>query len=95
MVGAAVLALAWMRGRSAVTYWSPGLRYLAWAWGVSIVGGCVWELSQFIIGLRHPQGLAYPLSDLLDPVLASWLGRAAFITLWLGLGGYLLSRGRR
>lgn len=57
--------------------------------------GCLWELAQFIIGLVHPQDPAYALSDLLDPLLATWPGRLAFIALWLAGGCFLVRRGRR
>lgn len=91
-VGVTVIALAWAQGRGHVERWSPGLRRLAWVWGTLFVLGCVWELSQFLIGL-NPQITSYALSDLLNPFLATWAGKASFALLWLAFGAYLQRRG--
>ena len=95
LVGAAALLLAWRRGSAPAEPWPRGLRRLGWAWGAIVILGCLWELAQFIIGLVHPQDPAYALSDLLDPLLATWPGRLAFIALWLAGGCFLVRRGRR
>lgn len=93
-VGVAALALAWLRGSAPAAPWSPGLRRLGWAWGTIVILGCLWELAQFIVGLVHPQDPAFALSNLLDPLLASWPGRVVFIALWVAGGCFLVRRGR-
>jgi len=93
-VGAAALALAWLRGSAQAEPWSPGLRRLGWAWGTIVILGCLWELAQFIVGLARPQDPAFALSNLMDPLLASWPGRVVFIALWAAGGCFLVRRGR-
>lgn len=94
-VGASAILIAWPGTERAQGPWTPGMRRLAWSWAVIVVAGCLWELAQFIIGLRHPASAAFALSDLLDPLVSTWPGRAVFIALWLSGGVFLASRGRR
>ena len=93
--GIAAVLYAWPQRGPSARPWPDGARRLARAWAIIVVAGCLWELSQFVVGLRSPQRPAYALSDLLDPVLSTWLGRFAFIALWLAGGVFLLLRGRR
>lgn len=104
-VGVAAIVLVWPQGRSASDpaspaaprpdlRWPPGARRLAWGWAIIVIAGCLWELAQFITGLVHPQNPAFALSDLLDPLVSTWAGRAVFIALWLTGGAYLVARGR-
>lgn len=95
-VGLAVILLAWRRGNGEPGgSWPPGLRRLALAWSLLVVAGCIWELAQFLIGLRHPSRPAFALSDLLDPLLSTAPGKIVFVALWIAGGAYLLRRGRR
>ena len=107
LVGAAALVLAWTapagrgcsRDRSGIgsstRTWTHGLRALGIAWTIAVIAGCVWELGQFIWGYLEPTRPSYALSDLLDPLLDGWPGRAAFIAAWLAGGAFLLRRGGR
>jgi hypothetical protein len=61
----------------------------ATVWIVLFIVGCLGELALFLWGndAAHPT-----LSILGDPVLASYPGRVAGYTLWLGAGAWLASR---
>lgn len=72
---------------------TPGLRWLGIAWAAAFVVGCIWELSQFIIGNVDPGRSAYALSDLIDPLLDSLPGKVVFVAAWLAGGVLLLRRG--
>ena len=94
--GLAAILVAWRRGSGSPSGpWPRGLRRLAGAWSIVLVAGCIWELAQFLIGLRHRDGPAFALSDLLDPILATAPGKAVFVGLWIAGGAYLLRGGRR
>lgn len=73
--------------------WTPGLRQLGLAWAAVVIAGCVWELAQFVLGYLQPDQPAYALSDLIDPLLDGWPGKAVFVAVWLAGGAFLLHRG--
>ncbi|MCB1273227.1 MAG: hypothetical protein KDB25_02365 [Leucobacter sp.] len=74
--------------------WPPGVRRLAWSWSLIVIVGCLWELGEFIVGRVRPSEPAFALSDLADPALASPIGQALFVALWILGGWYLVSRAR-
>ncbi len=100
-IGLTVLPLAWSgvprgtgrRGRTDET----AIRRTALAWALLGVGGCLWEVASFLLGLPGPAAeYAHPaLSDLLDPFIEWAPGRILFVAAWLAGGIALLSRGRR
>lgn len=61
-------------------------------WAVIGLAACLWELSAFISQQVWPADeAAHPaVSDLLGPLLATWLRRFVFLLLWLGAGWWLL-----
>lgn len=98
VVGLAAILYAWFApsdGMPAGRGWTPGLRWLGLAWVTAVIAGCLWELAQFILGYLKPDQRAYALSDLIDPLLDGWLGKAVFVAVWLAGGAFLLRRGRR
>lgn len=98
-IGVAAAALAWdgraVSAPAAPTAWTPGIRHLAVVWTSIVVAGCVWELTQFSLGLAFPEGAWYSLSELADPFVLTTLGKALFTIAWLASGVWLLRRGGR
>lgn len=94
ITGVLALVAAWPGAASARQAWSPGLRKLAVAWTVILIIGCLWELAQFIVGLIAPQQPSFALSDLIDPLLGTAIGKAVFAGAWLSCGAFLVLRGR-
>lgn len=98
-IGVAAAALAWdgwaVRTPAAPTAWTPGIRRLAIVWTSIVVAGCVWELTQFSLGLAHPRESWYSLSELADPFVLTALGKTLFSAAWLASGVWLLRRGGR
>jgi hypothetical protein len=72
------------------------VRRAAVAWSVVAVAGAAWEIGAYF--MSTPSLAAEydfpPLSDLIDPVVASPIGRAVLIALWLAGGYALIRRGR-
>ncbi|WP_243063883.1 hypothetical protein [Humibacter sp. RRB41] len=73
------------------------LRRSAVLWSAAGIFLCLWELGSFFLAMPsaqadfdHP-----PLSDLLDPIVANPVGRAACAAIWLIAGAAFLRRGRR
>lgn len=95
ITGVAALVASWPGAASARRAWTPGLRRLAVAWAVILVAGCLWELAQFIVGRIAPTQPSFALSDLVDPLLDTELGKAVFAGAWLSCGAFLVLRGRR
>jgi len=94
ITGVLALVAAWPGAASARRDWSPGLRRLAVAWTVILIIGCLWELAQFIVGLIAPQQPSFALSDLIDPLLGTAIGKTVFAGAWLSCGAFLVLRGR-
>lgn len=61
-------------------------------WAVIGVAACLWELTSFIAQQIWPLDQdAHPaVSDLVGPLLQTWLGRAVFLLLWAAAGWWLL-----
>lgn len=96
VIGISAVVLAWPGQRAPENGpWPRGLRRLAWAWVVLVIAGCVWELGEFIAGLLAPRAPSEALSDLWNPFLSTFAGKAAFVIVWLALGVWLLRRGGR
>ncbi len=95
LVGVAAIALSWPGAPSRGAAWTTGLRRLAVGWAAILVAGCLWELAQFIVGRLHPEQPSYALSDLLDPLIDTPVGKAAFVAAWLAAGLFLVRRGGR
>ncbi|MGQ7312664.1 hypothetical protein ACUOFU_13235 [Microbacterium arabinogalactanolyticum] len=95
ITGVAALVASWPGASSARRAWTPGLRRLAVAWAVIMVAGCLWELAQFIVGRIAPTQPSFALSDLVDPLLDTELGKAVFAGAWLSCGAFLVLRERR
>ncbi len=95
--GLAAAVLAWSGAAVAQperqTSAGTGIRRLAWAWGAILIAGCLWELTQFILGLVQPDAAWFSLSDLLNPAVATVPGKIVFVMLWLTGGAWLLRRG--
>lgn len=94
-IGVLALVAGWPGAASARLAWSPGLRALAVAWPMILVIGCLWELAQFIVGRIAPDRPSFALSDLIDPLLGTAIGKAIFAVAWLSCGAFLVLRGRR
>jgi hypothetical protein len=93
--GLAALALVLVRPAAAPTPVAagdaPGRLRGWWVWATVGVVTCLWELSSFIAQqvwpadqVNHPAA-----SDLIGPLLTTWLGRAILLLLW-GAAGYWL-----
>ncbi|WP_017792324.1 hypothetical protein [Leucobacter salsicius] len=96
LVGLVALVFAWTSPSGDVQTrprWTQGLRQLGLAWAAVVIAGCIWELAQFVLGYLKPDQPAYALSDLIDPLLDGWPGKAAFVAVWLAGGAFLLHRG--
>jgi hypothetical protein len=64
------------------------------AWAVVFVALALWELSALLLQPSLTTGSwAHPtISVLMDPILATHLGRSIVLSLWLASGGFLLQR---
>lgn len=71
-------------------------RRAAVLWASVVVAAAVWELATFVIGrIAPPVRPDFPsVSEIVDPILDQPIGRAVFVAVWLGLGGFLLTRAR-
>jgi len=91
-LGALVLVLARPQ-RSPALQERPAAR--GWpVWAVIGVAACLWELTSFIAQQVWPLDQdAHPaVSDLVEPLLQTWFGRAVFLVLWASAGWWLLRR---
>ncbi|HEU0257669.1 MAG TPA: hypothetical protein VFQ96_07505 [Microbacteriaceae bacterium] len=99
IAGIAAVAVGWagwaIRAPQAGVAFSPGVRALALTWAAIMVAGCLWELFQFLMSVAEPSGAWFSLSDLLNPFVGQWVGKAAFTAAWLVCGVWLLRRGGR
>ena len=98
----AAILVAWPDGSPASGHrsrpresWPRALRGLAWSWAVIWIAGCLWELVQVTLGGSVPSGreLHPALSDLLDPLVATWPGQMLFAVCWAAIGVFLVRRG--
>jgi hypothetical protein len=92
-IGLAALALVLVRPQ----HWSGNRQELSAArgwplWAVIGVAACLWELTSFIAQQVWPLDEdSHPaVSDLVGPLLQTWLGRAVFLLLWAAAGWWLL-----
>ena len=96
-IGIALMPIVWPQPAIAVPKARPdAVRRAAVAWTLIAVAGFAWEIGAYFLARPSPAAeYAYPpLSDLVDPFIASPIGRAVLIALWL-LGGYALIRRAR
>lgn len=67
-----------------------------WPWWAAIgIAASLWELQSFIwqqVAGPQAQQEHPALSDLIEPLLAGWSGRAVFLLLWMSAGWWLLRR---
>ena len=100
-VGVATMTIAWPNsspapaGRSDAAR-APALRRAAVFWASVALAFSVWELATYLLGRPSAAaGYAFPpLSDLLDPAVASPSWRIILVAAWLAGGAALLRRGR-
>jgi hypothetical protein len=96
-IGIALMPVVWPQpGNPAPRARPDAVRRSAVAWSVVAGAGLAWEVGAYFMARPSPAAeYAFPpLSDLVDPFIASPIGRAVLIALWL-LGGYaLIRRGR-
>ncbi|NKY27033.1 hypothetical protein [Nocardia gamkensis] len=90
-LGALVLAF---RGRSARPPCTPRLRRGVAVWSALLVAVLAWEVYALSRqpALNQPSDEHPTLSTLLDPALEQWPLRLAGWLVWLGAGGWLVSR---
>jgi hypothetical protein len=98
MSGVLVFFVAWPNenGESARSdAWTPRLKRAAVAWAILGIAFCVWELTTYFLGYGAQGRTDYPaLSDILDPILNTPIGRVAGVAAWLAGGVALSRRGR-
>lgn len=72
------------------------VRRAAIVWSVIAVAGAAWEIGAYFMSTPSlaAEYAFPPLSDLIDPFVASPIGRAVLIALWLAGGYALIKRGR-
>jgi hypothetical protein len=92
--GAAAAIYAWPDRTGDLPEWDWSMTRTATAWTAAWVAGCLWELAMFLLGGRETDGRErYPAaSDLLDPLLAHPVLKAAFVLVWVGVGVELIAR---
>lgn len=102
LVGACSMVVAWTNSARAPFSFQRhatsrrALRRAAVTWSLVGVALCLWEMSAFLLGMSSPEA-AYdhpPLTDLIEPVIATTWGRCVGCALWLVAGWALLRRGR-
>jgi hypothetical protein len=89
---AAAIAIAWRTPSRGVSTTVGGRSASAWA--VVFVALALWELAALLLQPSlTADSYAHPtISVLMDSVLASSIGRSAFLAVWLGVGRVLLDR---
>ncbi len=89
---AAVLAIGWPRPGAAASPPEPTWPFGAVAWGAVFLSACLLELTSLLLQPSfRTDSYAHPtISFLMDPLLASHLGRAIGLFAWLALGWLLL-----
>ncbi len=92
-IGLAALALVLVRPQRLTDNRQEASAAWGWPlWAVIGVAACLWELTSFIAQQVWPlEEDSHPaVSDLVGPLLQSWLGRAVFLLLWAAAGWWLL-----
>lgn len=71
-------------------------RRAAVLWAAVVVAASLWQLATFVVGrIAPPVRPEFPsVSEIVDPLLDQPAGRAVFVAVWFGLGGFLLTRAR-
>jgi hypothetical protein len=99
-VGVATFVIAWpdssLSPGDSDAARAPARRRAAVLWAWVALTLCVWELAAYLLG-RPSAAAAYafpPLSDLMDPAVASPFWRITLVVGWLAGGAALLRRGR-
>ncbi len=96
-IGVALMPIVWPQPATPTPKARPdAVRRAAFVWSVLAVVGFAWEIGAYFMS-RPSLADEYafpPLSDLVDPFVASPLGRAVLIALWLAGGYALIRRGR-
>jgi hypothetical protein len=89
---AAVLAIGWPRPEAGASPPEPTWPVGAVAWGAVFLSACLLELTSLLLQPSfRTDSYAHPtISFLMDPLLASHLGRAIGLFAWLALGWLLL-----
>ncbi len=96
-IGIALIPMVWPQPRIPTRRARPdAVRRAAIAWSTVAVLGCLWEIGAFFLSRTSPTGVwdFPPLSDLLDPLIASPVTRLALVVAWLAGGYALIRRGR-
>jgi hypothetical protein len=93
-VAAAAGAIAWREPRTRRSPPDPVTRVGAIAWTTVFVSLALWELTALLLQPSlTTDSYAHPtISVLMDSVLASPIGRSAFLVVWLAVGWVLLER---
>jgi hypothetical protein len=96
-IGIALMPIVWPQPAAPAPRARPdAVRRAAIVWSVIAVAGAAWEIGAYF--MSTPSLAAEydfpPLSDLIDPFIASPIGRAVLIALWLAGGYALVKRGR-
>jgi hypothetical protein len=91
--GAAAVVLGWRGGRPDRAD-PPLTRWGALQWTAVFVAIALWELTNLLLqpSLRTDSHAHPTMSVLMDPVLATHLGRTVTLALWLGIGWFLMER---
>jgi hypothetical protein len=94
--GVLVLVVAWPSGGDRERApWTTRLTRTAIAWAVIGIAFCIWELAMYFLGYGAEGRTEFPaLSDILDPVLNSPIGRVVGVAAWVAGGIALMRRGR-
>jgi hypothetical protein len=99
VTGLSVFLVAWPKessGETAPEPWAPRMTRAAIAWAILGIAFCIWELAMYFLGYGQDGRTAFPaLSDILDPVLDSPIGRLLGAAAWLAGGIALTRRGRK
>jgi hypothetical protein len=94
-IGLAALALVLVRPQRLPGAWQQPSAAAGWPlWAVIGVATCLWELTSFIAQQvwTSDQDAHPAVSDLVGPLLQTWLGRAGFLRLWTAAGWWLLQQ---
>jgi len=101
-IGVVAVPIAWLlpprrAAREGEALRRVRVRRAAIGWACVALLMCLVELWSFLMGRLTTQAKdEHPaISELLDPVLETPVGRIVFVAAWLGIGALLITRGRR